>query len=411
MAGIGKKRYIYLEIGLIFMLGLSSYSAWGVIQPHAMAYFRITPVMGSIPFYLFSIFFTVGSLISGRLQGKLSIRVILPLGCCCTLTGVLLTSLLPSSLFPCICITYGVLMGIGGGISYNAMLANLQNWFPEWIGWITGVLLCMVGISGFLLSALCSALLSLLPFRMAFLALSLYYIAVYLPGLLFMRSAPRRQDDGLGSGAGAGDLGPKEVVRTPHYYLIVLAFLFAVPAYTLISPIFVLVGQERGLSLRVAELGSMLVSVSQTGGRLFFPALSDKLRSNGSLLLDYVLCLVTVLLAVYARGFALLICFILIGFAYGGFMGTFPAVSTKYFGLRCAGVNYALVMIGNSLSGIISPIVAGLLPGAGAKFAAAAVFCALGAACVLGLNVLGRMGRTPGYFAQKTRSTASSARE
>ena len=32
-------------------------------------------------------------------------------------------------------------------------------------------------------------------------------------------------------------------------------------------------------------------------------------------------------------------------------MGTFPAVSTKYFGLRNAGANYGFVMIGNSLSG------------------------------------------------------------
>lgn len=399
MEGSERARRVCLGTGLIFMLGLSSYSAWGVIQPHAMAYFRVGSVPGSIPFYLFSVFFTVGSLISGRLQRGLPVRTILRLGSCCTLSGLLLTSLLPQTLFPCICVTYGVLMGTGGGISYNAVLANLQNWFPECIGRITGVLLCMVGISGFLLSALCSALLARLPFRTAFLVLSLYYLAVYLPGLLCMVQAP-----GSGNAPDAGTRGglrPRETLWTPHYYLIVLAFLFAVPAYTLISPIFVLVGQERGLSQRAAELGSMLVSVSQTGGRLFFPALSDKLRSNGALLWDYALCLATVLLAVYAQGVPLLLCFILIGFAYGGFMGTFPAVSTKYFGLRYAGMNYALVMIGNSLSGILSPIVAGLLPGTGAKFAAAAVFCALGAACVLALGALTRAGRTPDRFLRR----------
>ena len=398
-------RYQNLTVGLLFMLGLSSYSAWGVIQPHAMAYFHVDSVTASVPFYIFSIFFTVGSIISGWLQKRYAISRILRIGCACSITGLLLTALFPPDFFLGCCFSYGILMGCGGGISYNAVLSNMQNWFYQQIGKITGILLCMVGLSGFLLTALCNMLLSKFTFTNAFALLSIYYFVVYLPGLLWMRQAPAPpQEMNRSVDNGAENLTPKEMLHTPHYYLIMFAFLFAVPAYTLISPIFILVGQERGLSYTLAVAGSMTVSISQTAGRLFFPALSDRLRHNGALLLDYVLCAVAVLIATFARGNLLFACFIIIGFAYGGFMGTFPAVSTKYFGLRNAGANYGFVMIGNSLSGIVSPVLSSCLHAVSAKFAAAAISCGIGILCILSVNYLLQRGHTPISYVARSHS-------
>lgn len=57
---IKRKQWFNLVVSLPLVLGLSSVHAWTVIQPYVMDYFVAGSVAASVPFYSFTVFFSVG---------------------------------------------------------------------------------------------------------------------------------------------------------------------------------------------------------------------------------------------------------------------------------------------------------------------------------------------------------------
>lgn len=376
-----------LVLGCLCMLGLSNHMPWSVIQPYAMTRFGLEATAASIPYYMFMIFFTIGSICSGMLQKRWPLKRVLVCGCACVVGGFLAVSLLPSNLFALCCLFYGMIAGLGNGISYNVVLVTVQRWYAKNIGRATGIILCLVGIASFLATSIANYALDRIGFSGAFRTLALYYTIIFLPAILFLKSPPETAHTQSVAGS-SGDYTPRQVLRSPQYYLIVCAFMFAVPAFTLINPVFVLVSSSRNLSPSLAVAGAAAASITQTVGRYVFPALSDRIRTNNLLLLEFAISAAAVILAAFSGGWLFLICYLTVSFTQGGFMGTFPAISTKHFGLRHSGTNYGLVMIGNSLAGILCPLVTRFFSGANARFAAGAIFSVLGMLSILLLNVV-----------------------
>ncbi|MDD3172986.1 MAG: MFS transporter, partial [Herbinix sp.] len=56
-----------------------------------------------------------------------------------------------------------------------------------------------------------------------------------------------------------------------------------------------------------------------------------------------------------ASGNLFLILVSCVAFAYGGFMGMYPTISADYFGVKNAGMNYGVVMLGYAISSIGCP--------------------------------------------------------
>jgi OFA family oxalate/formate antiporter-like MFS transporter len=47
------------------------------------------------------------------------------------------------------------------------------------------------------------------------------------------------------------------------------------------------------------------------------------------------------------------------GFAYGGYLGTFPAITADYFGTKNVGMNYGLVLFGFGVGAVASSYIGG----------------------------------------------------
>ena len=381
---IGNSPRSNLVVGGLCMLGLSNHMPWSVIQPYAMAHFSVDATSASAPYYFFMIFFTLGSILSGILQKRLKLRTVLLIGCLSVVGGFFAVSFLPSNLFILCHLFYGIVAGLGNGIAYNVVLVTVQRWYAHNIGRATGIILCLVGVASFIATAIASYALEHIGFAGAFRVLACYYIIIFLPAILFLKKAPCEATPTV-SGADT-DYTPRQVLRSPQYYLIVCAFMFAVPAFTLINPVFVLAAEGRNLASQLAVAGAAAASISQTIGRYVFPVLSDKIKTNNVLLLEFLISTAAIILASFSNGILFLLCYLLLSFTQGGFMGTFPAISTKNFGLRHSGTNYGLVMIGNSLAGILCPVVTRIFPEIDARFTAGVIFSVLGMLCVFLLN-------------------------
>jgi OFA family oxalate/formate antiporter-like MFS transporter len=174
-----------------------------------------------------------------------------------------------------------------------------------------------------------------------------------------------------------------EMLRTKEYYIIAASMLFAVPAYMLINPIFGLLGLERGVAQSQIMATVMIASVLHAMGRLVAPMVSDKLGRKKTLIILYIANIAAVLGMIVARGGLYLVLFPVIAFIYGGFMGTYPVVSTDYFGTKHSGINYAVVMIGFGLACVLCPFLSKAVQATG--IGTALSFAIAAGACIIGI--------------------------
>ncbi len=87
-----------------------------------------------------------------------------------------------------------------------------------------------------------------------------------------------------------------------------------------------------------------------------------------------------------AKGLLYPVLFVALAFFYGGTLGTFPALSTDYFGTKNAGINYGFVMIGFGLASLLCPILVRAVKGT--PLGTAMSFAIAGGACVIGILLL-----------------------
>lgn len=120
-----------------------------------------------------------------------------------------------------------------------------------------------------------------------------------------------------------------------------------------------------GLSPVIAGSVIMVLGIFNGLGRPTFGSLSDKIGRRNVIFIAFVVQLVALILVlpyadsylIYAIGVSLM------GFSYGGFLGTMPSITADYFGIKNVGLNYAWVYTGWGAAGYFGPQVGTVLVG------------------------------------------------
>ena len=146
-------RRVYAIVGVIVLLFAGLVYAWSVLStPIAAEFTGWTKAQLSLTFTLVMILFCIGSLLCGLLAGKLSAKNAVRLGAVLFLAGFYIASRCQTPLT--LYLGFGVLCGLGSGLSYNAVMSTMVKWFPDKPGLISGVLLMGFGGGSFLIGKL-----------------------------------------------------------------------------------------------------------------------------------------------------------------------------------------------------------------------------------------------------------------
>ena len=146
-------RRVYAIVGVIVLLFAGLVYAWSVLStPIAAEFTGWTKAQLSLTFTLVMILFCIGSLLCGLLAGKLSAKNAVRLGAALFLAGFYIASRCQTPLT--LYLGFGVLCGLGSGLSYNAVMSTMVKWFPDKPGLISGVLLMGFGGGSFLIGKL-----------------------------------------------------------------------------------------------------------------------------------------------------------------------------------------------------------------------------------------------------------------
>lgn len=355
------RRILILICGMVCCLIMGFCYMYSIIVPYIMKYFSIDASTASLPYTIFIAIFVIGNYIGGILQKKSNVKIILLIGYLLMAAGIFATSLLPATSPKLMWLTYGGLLGLGDGMVYNVIVAMMQKWFPDRKGLATGLTLATLGISATILSPLCSGWLKNYGFLTTFKILAVIFVVIGVFGMLTIKAPPAGY---------MADYVPKtgpitqkqyeagEVIKTATYYKLLFVQMFAIPAYILISAIFVSYGTSRGLSTALAVTGVSVAALFQVAGRLLISAVSDKIGRKIAMTLSFLITAIAIVLLTFSTGYVYVFCFWMLSFAYGGAAATIPSITTDYFGVKNAGLIVSLVLIGMGISSVCTPFLA-----------------------------------------------------
>jgi len=162
------------------------------------------------------------------------------------------------------------------------------------------------------------------------------------------------------------DYSAKEMLKDPKFYLILFTFMLAVIGGQMIiafmRPIEILTGFEEAMMIGglALSIGVMIISACNSGGRLLWGFICDKLgRINTILILLGASGALFLLTGLAIGTWAIFVVAALIGLCYGGILSTFPTLTADAFGAKNLATNYGFVLLGFGIGAIASSQIAG----------------------------------------------------
>lgn len=391
-------RWVYAIAGVIVLLFAGLVYAWSVLStPIAAEFTAWTKAQLSLTFTLVMIFFCIGSLLCGLLSGRLSAKNAVRLGAALFLAGFFLASRChaPLTLY----LGFGVLCGLGSGLSYNAVMSTMVRWFPDKPGLISGVLLMGFGGGSFLIGKLYQAWTpaDVGGWRISFLVLGVVcFVVLAVCSFFFVApGADFTAPAGIGGRAVAApleDCKPTVMLRRPAFWL------FYVWAIAVSAAGLALISQASGIVWEISadQTASSvativgLISICNAVGRVLFGGVFDKYGRSLSMQLVNVLFVAAsgvLLAALGSRSVPLVIAgFMVGGLAYAGVTPSCSAFCRAYFGPTHYPVNFPLI-VSNLIFASFGSTISGALYDASGSYnstffliiglAAAGVLCSL----------------------------------
>jgi MFS family permease len=368
-----KERWVLVALCLVINLCMGSVYAWSVFVEPLTAYYTGGPGLAVtandilMPFSVFLFVFAVTMPFTGKIIDKYGPRNVTVLGCVLTGLGWFLASFSSSVLM--LSVLYGVIGGIGVGISYSVLVAVPARWFPDKRGLAVGLSVLGVGLSalftaniaGYLIGA-CGVMDTFRIFGVAImvitvlLALPLKFPA---PGWAPAGWTPPATPPGEGH---TREFSRSMMVRTPAFYGLFACYFIGCLAGLLAISIAKPAGTEIGIETGLATFLVGFFAVFNGGGRPVFGALTDRITPRNAAIVSFVLIACASLLMwqvptvpVYILSFAVL------WGCLGGWLAIAPTTTGSYFGTADYPRCYGVVYLAYGAGAIAGPQLAGLI--------------------------------------------------
>ncbi|MGI6160536.1 MAG: OFA family MFS transporter [Christensenellales bacterium] len=357
---------IAASIAIQLCLGIAY--IWSIFQTGiAESIFGGDNAAASLTFSLLLSMLTVGSIFGGKYAAKYSTRRIVIVGGIVLSAGFLLASFVTASTPWLLWLGYGIMGGIGMGLTYSTTIACSQKWFPEKKGFVTGLIVAALGFGGVLFTPIIEALIKTFGGTQVgepktFLVLSGIFFVVCTVGALFLKNPPSDAFDGANSSSNPApvdnSLSPGQVLKDRRFYLIMFSLMLACMGGLMMIGFAKPIAVAKGLE-STATLGVLIISMCNSLGRLFWGMASDKLGRKKTILILLIASGLLSLLVNSVNGYAIYVIIGLIGFFYGGFLSTFPALTSDLFGPKHMATNYGMVLLGFGVGAVASSYIAG----------------------------------------------------
>ena len=150
-AAIKRTRIGYLACSTLALLFLGLIYAFSMFAAPMCSAFGLESGAVALTFNIMMIAFCVGAVIGSQIERALGVRATIVIAAVMFLVGFASTGFFGQIGIGVVYGCYGVLGGLGVGIGYNSILATTNAWFPDKVGFSSGVMLMGFGLGSLIL--------------------------------------------------------------------------------------------------------------------------------------------------------------------------------------------------------------------------------------------------------------------
>jgi len=356
-------RWLIAAAGVVMQLALGAVYAWSVFRIPLTKSYGWTVSQVTLAFELAILMLGFAAFAGGLWMKRSGPRRVAAIGGLCYGLGLVLAGQVGGHL-GLLYLSYGVLGGIGLGLSYIVPVATLIKWFPDKRGMITGIAVAGFGAGALITAPVAQHLISWVGVSQTFTILGFTYFIAVSGSALFMRN-PR--DDYRPPGwqppvsqqqqRSDKDYTLGAALKTWQWCgLWAILFLNTSAGISIISQAAPMAQEITHVSAVAAASLVGIISIANGAGRFLWAWFSDFIgRRRVFQVMFLAQAIVFFLLSrVHSFGGLAVLAFIVL-LCYGGGFGTMPAFAADFFGARNVGSIYGLMLTAWGLAGLLGP--------------------------------------------------------
>jgi MFS transporter, OFA family, oxalate/formate antiporter len=408
-------RWWHVVGGLSMNLALGSLYAWSVFVAPLEKEFGWKRADTSMVFTIAVVVFALTFILAGRLQDKFGPFWVSLTGGVLVSLGFFLCTFTHSLTYLFIC--FGVIGGLGNGFGYATPIPVMAKWFPDKRGLAVGLAVAGYGGGSAIFGPLAN--LMLIPaygVHTTFMILGAIFLVMTVAGAFLLKNPPAgyrpsgwTPPPASKAAATTYDFGPGEVLRTPAFYFMWVAYALGTSAGLMVISQLVPFAKSAGIpSAALATMGLVVGAVGNAAGRILSGWMSDALgRLNVlRLMIGISMIAMPVLYLVGGNVAGLYVAVFIVYWCYGTQLSVNGSATADFWGTKNAGINYGLLFTAWGVAGIIGPRIGGVLFDQYKNYRMAFYTAAVLAAIALLSELAARRPQIPSYARTASKAAA-----
>ena len=435
--GVLSRIQPYVVVASCFLINLSigTFFAIGNLLPYVVSYVRIHSqphdLRMNVAAYVYAIQVVgIGSAIvfGSLLEKRIGPRLVILFGGILMISGAATSYYTIKYSFWLFVFTFGLVNGLGIGVSYVSPIACAMKWLPKWKGLVSGVVVAGIGLSPLIFNAVQTGYIN--PHNKSpdfspypsdpdekyfiqdellekvpnfFLVLGICYAVIcVISSICIVNPYPtppvvksnniEDEETALILNADKKNvntpevtsLSPLQMMKTFNFYWLLFMFTIGITITSFFAPLYKSFGLEKVTSDDhfVTIVGS-IGAVFNLLGRIVWAFLADLTNYKTAIVFQgaYMSCFLPTLYATTAVGkimFFVWVCCLFFGI--GGYMSLFPTAAVKCFGPRDVSMNYGILasialVTGSIIAGFISQMLVNTIGWYGTFFVLSGMSC------------------------------------
>ena len=244
-------------------------------------------------------------------------------------------------------IGFGVILGMGTGISYLSPVKTLMLWFKDNKGLATGISVCAFGFASTIASPIISYLLKRFSLQTSFIIMGfMYFIPMIIAHLLLKKPSDWIEPQTK------GNFDYKEYITDKRFIAIWIMFFLNITCGLALIPTASPLMTELKITPRIITLVVAIMGVFNGAGRLVFAAISDKLKNRITMYyIVFIMSILTMVISIINHNFST-VALIIISSGYGAGFALLPSLISDIWGMENVSKRHGIALSAWSCAGL-----------------------------------------------------------
>jgi OFA family oxalate/formate antiporter-like MFS transporter len=381
--------------GLSMNLALGAVYAWSIFVRPLEAEFGWTRAQVSTILTILVLVFGLTFIIGGRLQDKKGPFWVSITACILNSLGFFMAGFANS--LPWLFFWLGIVAATGQGFGYATPIPVMSKWFPDRRGLAVGLAVAGYGGGSAIFGPLGGNwLIPTYGWRNTFFVFGIIFFIMTLIAAFLLKNPPAGyKPEGwvpapaAKAAATKYEFTPSEVLRTPGFYLMWIAYALGTSAGLMVISQLVPFARSAGHPIALATTAIFIGALGNASGRIFSGWLSDTIGRLNTLRLMIGISIVAMPILYHVGAYVgtLFLLIFVVYYCYGTQLSVNASSAADFWGPKNVGANYGLLFTAWGVAGVIGPIIGGRLfdiyKDYRVAFYTAGVICAVALVCEL----------------------------